>query len=131
MCVHCTGGSARSSLRSSSGFFGSEIRRAGAELQEEAVHSLCRDLLQPQARSPQSTLVVNTLPWERTEVISSPGPDGTETLGTCDLGATPGSGFLAGAERAHRESLRLSLPWEAFIDCSVCSLDAWKGDKVP
>uniref|UniRef100_A0A8C3DIC2 Alpha-mannosidase 2C1 n=1 Tax=Corvus moneduloides TaxID=1196302 RepID=A0A8C3DIC2_CORMO len=57
-----------------------EIRRAGAQLQEEAVQSLCRDLLQPKARSTQSTLVLNTLPWERTEVISRPGPDGTETL---------------------------------------------------
>ncbi|NXS22976.1 MA2C1 mannosidase, partial [Mystacornis crossleyi] len=70
-----------------------EIRRAGAQLQEEAVQSmcrdllqeeavqsLCRDLLQPKARSTQSTLVLNTLAWERTEVISRPGPDGTETL---------------------------------------------------
>ncbi|XP_017672506.1 PREDICTED: alpha-mannosidase 2C1 isoform X2 [Lepidothrix coronata] len=57
-----------------------EIRRIGAELQEEAVQSLCRDLLQPKAGSTKSTLVLNTLPWERTEVISRPGPDGTETL---------------------------------------------------
>ncbi|XP_064578400.1 alpha-mannosidase 2C1 isoform X2 [Zonotrichia leucophrys gambelii] len=57
-----------------------EIRRAGAQLQEEAVQVLCRHLLQPQACSTHSSLVLNTLAWERTEVIASPGPDGTETL---------------------------------------------------
>ncbi|XP_074694175.1 alpha-mannosidase 2C1 isoform X2 [Strix aluco] len=57
-----------------------EIRRAGARLQEEAVQSLCRELLQPKAGSTDSTLVLNTLPWERTEVISRTGPAGTETL---------------------------------------------------
>uniref|UniRef100_A0A8C3JWG3 alpha-mannosidase n=1 Tax=Calidris pygmaea TaxID=425635 RepID=A0A8C3JWG3_9CHAR len=31
--------------------------------------------------APESTLVLNTLPWERTEVISRTGPAGTETLG--------------------------------------------------
>uniref|UniRef100_A0A8C3VD33 alpha-mannosidase n=1 Tax=Catharus ustulatus TaxID=91951 RepID=A0A8C3VD33_CATUS len=34
----------------------------------------------------QSTLVLNTLSWERTEVISRPGPNGKETLGMSDLG---------------------------------------------
>ncbi|XP_030312829.1 alpha-mannosidase 2C1 [Calypte anna] len=57
-----------------------EIRRAGAVLQEEAVQGLCRDLLQPEVGSTQSTLVLNTLPWERTEVISRSGPPGAETL---------------------------------------------------
>ncbi|NWQ83013.1 MA2C1 mannosidase, partial [Columbina picui] len=57
-----------------------EIRRAGAGLQEEAVRSLCGDLLQPEAGSAESTLVLNTLPWERTEVIARTGPAGTETL---------------------------------------------------
>ncbi|KAK4820656.1 hypothetical protein QYF61_002860 [Mycteria americana] len=57
-----------------------EIRRAGARLQEEAVQSLCRELLQPKAGSAESTLVLNTLPWERTEVISRTGPAGTESL---------------------------------------------------
>ncbi|KAM6351086.1 alpha-mannosidase 2C1 isoform 1-T1 [Alca torda] len=57
-----------------------EIRRAGAQLQEEAVQSLCGDLLQPKAGSAESTLVLNTLPWERTEVISRTGPAGTEAL---------------------------------------------------
>ncbi|XP_052664164.1 alpha-mannosidase 2C1 isoform X3 [Harpia harpyja] len=57
-----------------------EIRRVGARLQEEAVQSLCRELLQPKTGSTESTLVLNTLPWERTEVISRTGPAGTETL---------------------------------------------------
>ncbi|KAK2524521.1 Man2c1 [Columba guinea] len=57
-----------------------EIRRAGAGLQEEAVQSLCGDLLQLEAGSAESTLVLNTLPWERTEVIARTGPAGTETL---------------------------------------------------
>ncbi|XP_069722800.1 alpha-mannosidase 2C1 isoform X2 [Phaenicophaeus curvirostris] len=52
-----------------------EIRRAGARLREEAVQSLCRELLQPKAESAESTLVLNTLPWERTEVISRAGTD--------------------------------------------------------
>uniref|UniRef100_A0A8C0BH51 alpha-mannosidase n=1 Tax=Buteo japonicus TaxID=224669 RepID=A0A8C0BH51_9AVES len=60
-----------------------EIRRVGARLQEEAVQSLCRELLQPKAGSTESTLVLNTLPWERTEVISRtglPGHDGAPDL---------------------------------------------------
>ncbi|XP_074956010.1 alpha-mannosidase 2C1 isoform X1 [Phalacrocorax aristotelis] len=57
-----------------------EIRRAGAQLQDEAVQSLCRELLRPKAGSAESTLVLNTLPWERTEVILRTGPAGTETL---------------------------------------------------
>lgn len=91
-----------------------EIRRAGAQLQEEAVQSLCRDLLQPEAQSTQSTLVLNTLPWERTEVISRPGPDGTEALGMSDVVVTLVSEFLTGAEIANREMLCLSLPWGEF-----------------
>lgn len=51
-------------------FYCSEIRRVGAQLLEEAVESVCRDLLQPEEGSTQSTLVLNTLSWERTEVIS-------------------------------------------------------------
>ncbi|OPJ70121.1 alpha-mannosidase 2C1 [Patagioenas fasciata monilis] len=57
-----------------------EIRRAGAGLQDEAIRSLCGDLLQPEAGSAESTLVLNTLPWERTEVITRTGPARTETL---------------------------------------------------
>lgn len=95
-------------------FFCPEIRRAGAQLQEGAVQSLCRDLLQSKARSTPSTLVLNTLSWERTEVISRPGPDGTETLGMSDLGVALVSEFLTGAEIANREILCLSLPWGGF-----------------
>ncbi|KFU93081.1 Alpha-mannosidase 2C1, partial [Chaetura pelagica] len=68
-----------------------EIRRAGAELQEEAVQSLCQELLQPGAGSTQSTLVLNTLPWERTEVISRPGPAGAEALA---LVTVPSMGYV-------------------------------------
>ncbi|XP_008941963.1 PREDICTED: alpha-mannosidase 2C1, partial [Merops nubicus] len=57
-----------------------EIRRAGTGLLEDAVQSLCGGLLHPKEGSPESSLVLNTLPWERTEVISRTGPDGTETL---------------------------------------------------
>ncbi|NXE46124.1 MA2C1 mannosidase, partial [Casuarius casuarius] len=57
-----------------------EIRRAGAQLQEEALQALCGELLQPKSESAESTLVFNTLPWDRTEVISRTGPTGAETL---------------------------------------------------
>lgn len=95
-------------------FYCPEIRRAGAQLQEEAVQALCRDLLQPEACSTRSTLVLNTLSWERTEVISRPGPDGTEALGMSDLGVALVSEFLTGAEIANTEILCLSLPWGGF-----------------
>ncbi|KGL94651.1 Alpha-mannosidase 2C1, partial [Charadrius vociferus] len=72
-----------------------EIRRAGARLQEEAVQSLCGDLLQPKAGSTESTLVLNTLPWERTEVISRTGPAGTETLA---LVTVPSMGYAIARE---------------------------------
>uniref|UniRef100_A0A8C3MFV5 alpha-mannosidase n=1 Tax=Geospiza parvula TaxID=87175 RepID=A0A8C3MFV5_GEOPR len=35
--------------------------------------------------SSPGSLVLNTLSWERTEVIATPGPDGAETLGMSDL----------------------------------------------
>uniref|UniRef100_A0A8C9FCJ7 Alpha-mannosidase 2C1 n=1 Tax=Pavo cristatus TaxID=9049 RepID=A0A8C9FCJ7_PAVCR len=57
-----------------------EIRRAGSRLQEEAVQSLCGELLQLKSGRAESTLVLNTLPWERTEVISRTGTAGTEAL---------------------------------------------------
>lgn len=50
------------------------------------MQSLCGDLLQPKAGSTESTLVLNTLPWERTEVISRTKPAKPETLGTSNLG---------------------------------------------
>lgn len=49
------------------------------------MRSLCRDLLQPKAGSTESILILNTLPWERTEVISRTGPTRTETLGMLTL----------------------------------------------
>uniref|UniRef100_A0A8C9NH97 alpha-mannosidase n=1 Tax=Serinus canaria TaxID=9135 RepID=A0A8C9NH97_SERCA len=46
--------------------------------------------------SPGLTLVLNTLSWERSEVISRPGPDGTETLGMSDLAVALVSELLTG-----------------------------------
>lgn len=57
-----------------------KIRSAGTRLQEEAVQSLCGELLQLKSGRAESTLVLNTLPWERTEVISRTGTAGTEAL---------------------------------------------------
>lgn len=65
------------------------------------MQSLCRELLQPKAGNAESTLVLNTLPWERTEVISRTGPAGTETLGMSNSGVTHVSEFLTGAETAN------------------------------
>uniref|UniRef100_A0A8B9QFK2 alpha-mannosidase n=1 Tax=Apteryx owenii TaxID=8824 RepID=A0A8B9QFK2_APTOW len=74
-----------------------EIRRAGAQLQEEAVQSLCGELLQPKSESAESTLVLNTLPWDRTEVVSRTGPTGAKTLGMPNMGLllpAPGDGSI-------------------------------------
>ncbi|XP_062998541.1 alpha-mannosidase 2C1 isoform X2 [Elgaria multicarinata webbii] len=57
-----------------------EIRSAGAQLLEAAVQSLLGGLLACGWETDGSLLVVNTLPWERTEVISRKGPAGSETL---------------------------------------------------
>ncbi|XP_038041012.2 alpha-mannosidase 2C1 isoform X1 [Anas platyrhynchos] len=72
-----------------------EIRRAGAQLQEEAVQSLCGDLLQPESGHAEGTLVLNTLPWERTEVISRTGPSGAEVLA---LVTAPSMGYMIARE---------------------------------
>lgn len=96
VCVHLHGECQKLSQSQLRPFCCPEIRRAGAQLQEEAVQSLCRDLLQPQACSTRSSLVLNTLSWERTEVIASPGPDGAETLGMSDLAVALVSGFTTG-----------------------------------
>ncbi|KAG8144902.1 hypothetical protein E2320_013302 [Naja naja] len=58
----------------------SEIRSSGAQLLKEATHSLCGELLASKNKSRDTVLVVNTLPWERTEVASRTGPQGSETL---------------------------------------------------
>lgn len=51
------------------------------------MYSLCRDLLQPESgHTTEGTLVLNTLPWERTEVISRTGPAGEEVLGLSNTG---------------------------------------------
>uniref|UniRef100_A0A8C9FAV9 alpha-mannosidase n=1 Tax=Pavo cristatus TaxID=9049 RepID=A0A8C9FAV9_PAVCR len=70
-----------------------EIRRAGSRLQEEAVQSLCGELLQLKSGRAESTLVLNTLPWERTEVISR---TGTVPASEADWGETRGSSSTAG-----------------------------------
>ncbi|NXA52427.1 MA2C1 mannosidase, partial [Nothocercus julius] len=72
-----------------------EIRKAGAQLQEEAVQSLCGELLQPNLETAESTLVLNTLPWDRTEVISRTGPNGAETLA---LVTAPSMGYVTARE---------------------------------
>uniref|UniRef100_A0A8B9NKM3 Alpha-mannosidase 2C1 n=1 Tax=Accipiter nisus TaxID=211598 RepID=A0A8B9NKM3_9AVES len=100
-----------------------EIRRVGARLQEEAVQSLCRELLQPKAGSTKSTLVLNTLPWERTEVISRTGPAGTETLGTSNAGVTHVSEFLTGAEAADKEIHVSPCPGQGLLTCQITPWD--------
>ncbi|XP_061451222.1 alpha-mannosidase 2C1 isoform X2 [Rhineura floridana] len=58
----------------------SEIRSAGAQLLKDAMQSLFGDLLASSRETNESMLVINTLPWERTEVISKTGPRDSETL---------------------------------------------------
>ncbi|XP_044306519.1 alpha-mannosidase 2C1 isoform X2 [Varanus komodoensis] len=58
----------------------SEIRSAGAQLLKDAVQTLFGGLLVSGQESDGRLLVVNTLPWERTEVISRMGPGGSEAL---------------------------------------------------
>ncbi|XP_053128304.1 alpha-mannosidase 2C1 [Hemicordylus capensis] len=66
-----------------------EICSAGALLLKDAVQSLFGDLMASGLTS-KSILVVNTLPWERTEVVSKMSPGGTETLA---LVTVPSMGF--------------------------------------
>ncbi|XP_066491116.1 alpha-mannosidase 2C1 [Tiliqua scincoides] len=70
----------------------SEIRSAGAGLLKDALQSLFGDLLMSGQETNGSTLVVNTLPWERTEVISKPGTGESETLA---LVTVPSMGYCA------------------------------------
>ncbi|KAL8196911.1 UNVERIFIED_CONTAM: Alpha-mannosidase 2C1 [Gekko kuhli] len=58
----------------------SEIRDAGVHLLTNAMQSLFGDRSGNGRGTPESVLVVNTLPWERTEVIPRTGPGGSETL---------------------------------------------------
>lgn len=83
------------------------------------MRSLCGHLLQHEAGSAESTLVLNTLPWERTEVIARTGPAGTETLGMSNWGVTCVSEFLMGAETASKAILCLSCPGEGLLTCKI------------
>uniref|UniRef100_A0A8D0GUW2 Glycoside hydrolase family 38 central domain-containing protein n=1 Tax=Sphenodon punctatus TaxID=8508 RepID=A0A8D0GUW2_SPHPU len=58
-----------------------EIRSSGALLLSDALQSLLGDAVPASQETGARVLVVNTLPWERTEVISRPGPAGSEILG--------------------------------------------------
>ncbi|XP_015265205.1 PREDICTED: alpha-mannosidase 2C1 [Gekko japonicus] len=68
----------------------SEIRDAGVCLLMDAMQSLFGDLSGNRRGTPESILIVNTLPWERTEVISKTGPGGSETLA---LATVPSMGY--------------------------------------
>lgn len=86
------------------------------------MQSLCGELLQLKSGGAESTLVLNTLPWERTEVISRTEPAGTEALGMCNSEVARASCFLTVAETASKELLCLSLSWRGFTDLSKCFL---------
>nr|XP_034968274.1 alpha-mannosidase 2C1 [Zootoca vivipara] len=58
----------------------SEICNTGSQLLKDAVQSLFGGLLSNSQESNGSILVVNTLPWKRTEVIPKAGPGGSKTL---------------------------------------------------
>ncbi|XP_029431160.1 LOW QUALITY PROTEIN: alpha-mannosidase 2C1 [Rhinatrema bivittatum] len=70
-----------------------EIRTVGAQLLNEAMQSLLGDV--SATRTGKSFTVLNTLPWERTEVISTAGPAGKETLA---LVKVPSMGFTTVVE---------------------------------
>uniref|UniRef100_A0A7M4EJF9 alpha-mannosidase n=1 Tax=Crocodylus porosus TaxID=8502 RepID=A0A7M4EJF9_CROPO len=57
-----------------------EIRAMGTLLLKEAVQSLIGKLLPTGSETAESTVIMNTLPWERTEVISRTRPTGADTL---------------------------------------------------
>lgn len=66
-----------------------EIREGGAKLLVEAIQSLLGTL--PQSQPSPAVTVINTLPWERTEVISLPGPSEEQKLG---LVKVPSMGYV-------------------------------------
>ncbi|XP_042330389.1 alpha-mannosidase 2C1 [Sceloporus undulatus] len=69
-----------------------EIQSSGAELLKDTMQSLFGDLLESHEKARESILVVNTLPWERTEVIAKAGAGGSETLA---LVTVPSMGYCA------------------------------------
>nr|XP_056721816.1 alpha-mannosidase 2C1 [Euleptes europaea] len=70
----------------------SEIQDAGVPLLTDAMQFLFGDLSGNGQGTPESILVVNTLPWERTEVISKAGPGGSQALA---LVTVPSMGYCA------------------------------------
>uniref|UniRef100_A0A8C8R4X5 Alpha-mannosidase 2C1 n=1 Tax=Pelusios castaneus TaxID=367368 RepID=A0A8C8R4X5_9SAUR len=66
-----------------------EIRSVGALLLQDAIEALFGKLLPAGPETTESLLVLNTLPWERTEVVSRPG---TEALA---LVKVPSMGYSA------------------------------------
>ncbi|PIN99362.1 hypothetical protein AB205_0041650 [Aquarana catesbeiana] len=66
-----------------------KIREGGAKLLVEAIQSLLGTL--PQSQPSPAVTVINTLPWERTEVISLPGPSEEQKLG---LVKVPSMGYV-------------------------------------
>ncbi|KAM9313462.1 alpha-mannosidase 2C1 [Gastrophryne carolinensis] len=67
-----------------------EIRTVGAKLLDEALQSLLRKSSQAQPSPTSSVTVINTLPWERTEVVSIQQTSGEHTLG---LVTVPSMGY--------------------------------------
>ncbi|MGH0161871.1 UNVERIFIED_CONTAM: hypothetical protein FKN15_041704 [Acipenser sinensis] len=57
-----------------------EIRSAGAELLQEACRSLLAEKGVPEGKEGSPSLALNTLPWERSEVIQLPGGAAEPTL---------------------------------------------------
>lgn len=70
----------------------SEIHSTGARLLKDALQFLFGKLLASGQETNGNTLVVNTLPWERTEVISKTGTGESETLA---LAMVPSMGYCA------------------------------------
>lgn len=85
------------------------------------MQSLCGDLLQPKAGSAESTLVLNTLPWERTEVISRTGPAGTETLGMSNSRGDSCQNLFQGQRQRQLSKKYSASPWpgEGLLTCQI------------
>ncbi|XP_068131706.1 alpha-mannosidase 2C1 [Hyperolius riggenbachi] len=73
-----------------------EIRVGGTRLLEEVIQSLFRTSSQSLPTPSPSVAVVNTLPWERTEVISLPGASAEQNLG---LVKVPSMGYVVLPEK--------------------------------